>query len=150
MDRTAATTYLTEEYQELAADAKFTTQQTTDAYSTALDMALRQLGVDESDLATADVAQADVIKYIALMNYYALKRFVRLLAVRFDVSFPGPVSAKRSQAFEQVRRLYAEAEAEVVNLGFNVGAGGFQLGRVTLDFNEPSLPEEFSLPAWWF
>jgi hypothetical protein len=150
MDRPAATTYLTEEYRELATDAKFTSQQTTDAYNTALDMALRQLGFQETDLATADVAQADVIKYIALLNYYALKRFVRLFAVRFDVSLPGPVGAKRSQAFEQVKQLYAEAEAEVINLGFNVGAGGFELGRLTLDFNEPSLPEEFSLPAWWY
>ncbi len=44
MDRTSANAYLTEEYRELATDAKFTTQQTTDAYSTAIDMGLRQLG----------------------------------------------------------------------------------------------------------
>lgn len=137
MDRTTATAYLTNEYQELATDAKFTTQQTSTAYSTALDMSLRFLGYQESDLATADV-QAPILSYIALMNYFTLKRFSRLLAIRFDVEITGALKASRSQAFAQVEKLLIDAEMECINLGFQVGGiSAFQMGRITLDFLEP-------------
>jgi hypothetical protein len=66
VDRTAATTYLTQQFRELATDAKFTTQQTSDAYDNAIDMALRYLGIAETDLATADVVQSAVLKYIGI------------------------------------------------------------------------------------
>ncbi len=137
MDRTTATNYLSNEYAELATDAKFTTQQTSTAYSTALDMALRFLGYQESDLATADV-QAPILSYIALMNYFTLKRFSRLLSIRFDVEITGALKASRSQAFAQVEKLLIDAEMECINLGFQVGGiSSFQMGRITLDFMEP-------------
>jgi hypothetical protein len=140
MDRTAATTYLTQQYRELTADAKFDTQQTDDAYSNAIDMSLRYLGTDETDLATADVEQANVLKYLALLDYFALERFNTLLSVRFDVSFPGPVSAKRSQAFQQVGALLSRAENKLAALGIVIGASGdsVQFGFINLDFLEPS------------
>jgi hypothetical protein len=140
MNRTAATTYLTEEYRELATDAKFSSQQTTDAYSTAIDMSLRQLGVSEADLATADVAQADTLKYLALLNYYALGRFAKLLAIRFDVKAgSGAIDAARPQAFGRVNLLKAEATSELTQYGINVGGvESFDLGWIGLDFNEPS------------
>jgi len=137
VDRTTATNYLSNEYAELATDAKFTTQQTSTAYSTALDMALRFLGYQESDLATADV-QAPILSYIALMNYFTLKRFSRLLSIRFDVEITGALKASRSQAFAQVEKLLIDAEMECINLGFQVGGiSSFQMGRITLDFMEP-------------
>lgn len=145
MDRTAATTYLTQQYRELSVDAKFTSQQITDAYSNAMDMSLRYLGFDETELATANVAQADVLKYIALLDYFALERFSTLLSIRFDVSFPGPVSAKRSQEFSQVGMLLTRAENKLASLGIDIGASGnaMQAGRFNLDFLEPSTVSEF-------
>ncbi|GCE49195.1 hypothetical protein EI42_06002 [Thermosporothrix hazakensis] len=142
MDRTAALSFLQQEYRELAIEAKFTPEQTADAYSTAIDMSLRHLGVAEQDLPTASVAQADTLKFIALLNYYALKRFSRLLAIRFDVELPGPVKASRSQAFDRVQMLLKDAEAELAGLDIQVGGQttqGFQLGRLQLDFLEPGL-----------
>lgn len=137
MNRAAATTLLTTEYQELVVDAKFTTQQTTDAYNLALDMSLRQLGYQESDLPTADVL-SPILSYIALMHYFTLKRFSRLLSVRFDVEITGALKASRSQAFAQVEKLLIDAEMECINLGFQVGGiSAFQMGRITLDFMEP-------------
>jgi hypothetical protein len=140
MDRTAATNYLEQMYRELATDAKFTTDQTTAAYDNAIDMSLRKLNFAESDLATADVVQSDVQKYYALLDYYMLERFNTLLSVRFDVSFPGPVSAKRSQAFNQVSVLLARAENKLATLGIVIGASGesAQFGFINLDFLEPS------------
>src|SRR5258708_40080737 len=109
MDRAAATTWLTSEFADLAADAGFTGGQITTAYSTATDMALRQLGVLETDLPTYDTTQAQVMAYLALLGYYALKRFARLLSVRVAVALPGPTSAQRQQAFAQVNVLLEAA-----------------------------------------
>jgi hypothetical protein len=140
MDRTAATNTLTERYRELTADAKFTTDDTTAAYDAAIDMSLRYLGVAETDLATADVEQANVLKYLALLDYFTLERFSTLLAARFDVSFPGPVSAKRSQAFSQIETLLQRAENKLAALGIVIGASGeaTQFGFINFDFLEPS------------
>lgn len=140
MDRTAATNTLTERFRELTADAKFSSDDTTAAYDAAIDMSLRYLGVAESDLATADVEQANTLKYLALLDYFALERFSTLLAIRFDVSFPGPVSAKRSQAFSQIETLLQRAENKLTNLGIVIGGNGdgVQFGFINLDFLEPS------------
>lgn len=138
MNRTQATTYLTTEYQELAAEAKFTSPQITEAYNLATDMALRQLGYQETDLATADVNQAQVLGYLALLGYYALRRFERLLAIRIDVNIAGSLQAARSQAARQVKILLDDAKAECMSLGFAVGGTQAMVaGRLNLDFLEP-------------
>lgn len=153
MDRTAATTWLTNEFADLATDAGFTSGQITTAYSTATDMALRQLGVAETDLATYDTTQAQVMPYLALLGYYALKRFARLLSVRVAVVLPGPTSAQRQQAFAQVNILMAQAESDLVKLGVDLGQSTWQMGRVNLDFLEPGTIDEFGIPPvgwfWW-
>lgn len=145
MNRTAATTLLTQQYRELAVDAKFTSQQITDAYNAAIDMSLRQLGTQESDLLTIDVQQSSVLKYIALLNYYALKRFSTLLSIKFDVKAgSGAVEAARSQAFKMVATLMEQAAEELTQYGIFVGnVQGFQIGTMTLDFQEPSVLSEF-------
>jgi hypothetical protein len=145
MNRTDATTLLTQQYREIATDAKFTTQNITDAYSAAIDMSLRQLGYQESDLASADVVQSDVLKYIACLNYYVLKRFSTLYSILFDVKAgKGAIDAARSQSYHQLRALLKEAESELVQYGIFVGsAQGFQVGRMTLDILEPSTLSEF-------
>lgn len=144
MDRTAATNYLTQQYRELATDAKLSTDDTTAAYDNAIDMSLRYLNFDETALATADVQQSDTLKYLALLDYFALERFSTLLAIRFDVSFPGPVSAKRSQEFSQVGALLNRAENKLASLGIAIGANGqaMQAGYFNLDFLEPSTVSE--------
>jgi hypothetical protein len=150
MNRTAASLYLTNEYAELATDAKFTSDQLTTAYDTAIDMSLRWLDVAETDLAAADVAQANVLKYLALLNYFALKRFQRLLSIRTDVKIANrALDVSRSQAFSAVSKLLEQAEEELEGLGISI-KNSFEMGRVTLDFQEPSLPNEFAMPNWWF
>lgn len=140
MNRTSATTWLAERYRELVTYAKFTSQNTTDAYNGALDMALRQLGYAESALSTADVPDSSVLKYLALLRYYALDRFATLLTVQFDVEAgQGAIKATRSQAYKAVLSEKSQAAAELTQYGINVGSvESFQMGRVTLDFLEPS------------
>jgi len=145
LDRASAMAYLTEELSELAVDAKFTPTQTTNAYNTAIDNALRKLGFVETDLPTAVVVQADTQKFIKLLEYFSLKRFSRLLSLRFDVKAGnGAVDATRSQAFKQVERLVQESVNELAVLGVIVGGSTFfEMGRIELDFNEPRTLAEF-------
>src|SRR6266516_3711184 len=121
MDRTAATNTLTERFRELTAYAKFTSPQTTDAYNASIDMSLRFLGVQESALSTAVVAQADTLKYLALLDYFALERFSTLLSIQFDVELPGPLKATRKQAFENVGALMGRAENKLASMGIVIG-----------------------------
>jgi hypothetical protein len=139
MDRAAATTFLTSEYAELAGEAKFTTDQANTAYSTAIDMSLRQLGYQEVDLATTDTTQTQTLGYLALLNYYTLKRFVRIFTIKYDVNIANnTVFAYRSQIFKAMQQLLTDAEQECLKLGFDVGGGpSFQMGYLNLDFNEP-------------
>jgi hypothetical protein len=146
MNRAAAKALLTQKYRELATEAEFTTQQTTDAFDAALDMSLRQLGYEETALATADVPQADVMKYIALINYYTLDRFVLLFSINTDLKAgSGAIDISESQIFKQVGALKMQAAAELSMYGIDVGGsgGGYQMGRINLDFLEPSTITEF-------
>lgn len=145
MDRTSAMAYLTSEFAELATDAKFDSNQTSTAYNTAIDNALRKLSFAETDLSTADVVQADVQKYLKLLEFFALKRFSRLLSLRFDAKAGnGALDATRSQAFAHVERLIDDTRGELAQLGIIIGGSNFfEMGRVNLDFLEPSNLAEF-------
>ena len=140
MNRASALTYLTNEFADLATDSGLISGDLTAAYNTAIDNSLRQLGYVEADLSTADVAQTDITKYLALLEYFALKRFVRLLSTRVSVSLPGPASAQRNQAFSQVQSLLNAAREDLADMGIDPGgASSFEFGRLNLDFLEPDL-----------
>lgn len=146
MDRATALTYLTNEFSELATDAEFSNSQTTTAYSTAIDNSLRQLGFFEEDLPTADVVQADVRKYLKLLEYFALKRFARFYSKDFDAKVgSGAVDAKQSQAFAQISALVEEVRSELAVLGVIVGGdnNSFEMGSVNLGFLAHCSPSEF-------
>jgi hypothetical protein len=144
MDRSAALTYLTQNFRELATEVQFTDEQRSDAYSAAMDMSLRDLGYAESDLSAADVEQANVRKYLALLDYYALKRFSRVLSTRVAVSLPGPVSKQANQAFAQVQALLAQAKQELADLGVDIGGtASFKFGRLNLGFLSHRRREEW-------
>jgi hypothetical protein len=146
LDRDKAMSYLTSEFAELAVDAEFTSTQTSTAYETAIDNSLRELGFVEEDLPDADVVQADVRKYLKLLEYFALKRFARLLSIRFDAKVgSGAVDASRSQAFNMVTQLLEEVRSELAVLGVIVGgdSNSFEMVNVNLDFLAHCSPSEF-------
>ncbi len=138
MDRAAATTYLTTEYQELVADAGLSNQQVSDAYNLALDIALRQLGVGEADLPTWDVPDSQVLAYLALAGYYTLRRFVRLLSVRVSVTVAGSLSAARNQAATACKAILDDLKAECAARGYPIDVEQATMGYLNLDFQEPS------------
>lgn len=145
MDRTSATTYLTNEFSDLAKGAKFTSTQISTAYAIAIDNALRQLDYAETDLATADVEQVNIKKYIALLEYFALKRFLKPYGTKVDVKAgSGAVDARKSQAFEMLRQLFADAEADLARLGIPLGGlASFEMGSINLGFLASRTLSEF-------
>lgn len=149
MDRNTALSYLTSEFTELACDAQFSDDQKSAAYTTAIDMALRQLGVAETALPTYDVPQAQVMAYLVLLRYHALRRYASAFSMRVQVSVPGPASALRQQSFQQVNTLLQQAQQDLIALGVDLGnANSFQIGRLNLDFEEPSVTGEYA-SYWW-
>ena len=145
MNRQAASAYLTTEYQEMAADSQLDPAALASAYASVIDTSLRKLGYAESALATADVPGEDMEAYCALLDYYALRRFVRAYAPRTNVSVGSSMNVQRAQAFEQAKRLADEAAALCAALGYPVDAAGttasMTLGFLNLDFLEPSSAE---------
>jgi hypothetical protein len=139
MDRNATLEYLQREYAELVDDLQMDETTLIDAYSNVVDAALRKLGYAETGLLSADES-GDA--YLALLNFYVLRRFVRALATRVDTNVNGALSLSRSQGYKQVKALADEAAVECAALGYPVdGAGHAQamsVGRFNLDFLEPS------------
>jgi len=141
MNRVAATGYLTAEYEAQATDSQMDDTRLAAAYSAVIDSALRKLGIAEAAIATADVGEEDSPAYMALLDYYALRRFARLYATRVNVSVGGALSTNRAQAFDQTKKLADEAAALCAALGYPVDAAGtnaeMSLGFLNLDFLEP-------------
>jgi hypothetical protein len=138
MNRAAAMDYLKNEYEDLSTEANFDADKELRAYSTAIDQALRQLDVPEANLVTADIAEGDIVSYLALLDYFALTRFARVFSIRTDVSVSGAISTSQSQAFKQVLMLRDNAEKRLAGLGLSPSET-ITAGRFTLDFLEPDL-----------
>lgn len=145
MDRASAKAWLTEKFRELSVYAKFTSGQIDSAYSWAIDMSLRQLKFAEADLATADVSDADVLKYLACINYYALDRFATLSTPKYDAKVgSGAADASRSQVFEMIQQLKAQASLELTQYGINIGgSASFEMGAINLGFLASRTLSEF-------
>ncbi len=137
MNRTAALAYVQNEYADIALEAGLDTTPLLQAYNTAIDQSLRGLEYPESQLGTTDVPDSQVIGYLALMDFFVLTRFLRVFALRTDVSVSGSVSATQSQTFKQVQLLRDAAEKRLDGLGLSP-VETFTSGRFTLDFLEPS------------
>lgn len=110
------------------------------SYADDIAQALRRLGVSEADLATAVIADADRGAFLALAEYYALRRFARMLVAKANVSIDGLGSAQYAQMFDNVKELMGEAAASAAGLGYPVDAvPAWGLGSINLDFIEPEV-----------
>lgn len=107
------------------------------AYGGDVSQALRRLGVAESQLSTVEVVDANRGAFLALAEYYALRRFSRKLALKVDSTL-GPMSEKSSGIFSQVEKLMKEAAGEAAGFGYPVDASpAWSLGILSLDYIEP-------------
>jgi hypothetical protein len=138
VNRATALAHLQTEFAAMAAVTGQATDDSAAGYGGALDQALRQLGFAAGDLATADVPDLTTPDYLHLAEYYALARFSRALALSVDVETDVATGKRsRSSLFDKVLKLLDKAGADLVNAGYLVG-GGFEVGRMNLDFLEPS------------
>lgn len=121
MTRSDLLAYLSETYREITETLSISQSDAPSAYSHALDQAFRRLNVAESGLAIAE--SNDVEAAQALGEYYSLRRFRALAAVRVDYPADGNrIMQKRSQLFQQISDLLAEAAERCEALGFSMKA----------------------------
>lgn len=129
-------------YTKLAVIAGCDDQDTKGGFGSAIDSALREMGYTQDELATADVAAADVRAYLALCDYYALKLLKTYLAGDVDIAASaadGQVNKKRSQAYAMTDGLLKDAREEVVRLGYL--ESDFELFKLNADYLEPAAAE---------
>lgn len=141
MNRTEAVTYLGEQFSTIATELGVTATDTAAGYKGPIDAALRLIGTAEGDIAAADVT-SDVPAYLAALDYTTLLRFSRMAAVRVDIEVGEPnVIKKRSQMFKAIGELLKQAKEAAEAAGVIDTANGWTLGRLQLDFLEPSLAD---------
>jgi hypothetical protein len=139
INRTQAAAHLDSQFSVLASEiGQVTTDDTALGYGPDIDQALRKLGKSEDAIATATVANSDAAAYLALAEYYALRRFWRALAIKITMSVDGIGSASESHMFDHLSKLVEEAAEVAAGLGYPVGAvPTWSLGSINLDFIEP-------------
>lgn len=140
--RAQALSYLQNEHANLLKASGVATTDTAGGLGGPLDKAFRALGTVEASLATATVTDAQTPALLALADYYTLSRIWRAVGNRADVGDGRQVLGARSQVFQQVKDLLAEAAATCASYGYPVGAaaaaaGAWTYGSINLDFIEP-------------
>jgi hypothetical protein len=114
-----------------------------------VDSTLLALEVDYSDLPTAEVANADVIKAVTLSRYYGLRAIydAALYRVDYQMSVGAPSASKqenRSQYVRQLEESLKRAKAEADPYLPETGAAAFGFGVIALDHIEPYGVEDAS------
>lgn len=139
--RAEAALYLDTQFGNLAREVmQVTNDDSAVGYGADIDQALRKLSYVESDIATAIVAADYRDVYFALADYYALRRFARLLATKVDIGQAHVREGDRNRVFDNVLKLLEMAETTIEEYGYSVGSGsGWELARLTLDFLEPDV-----------
>lgn len=104
-----------------------------------LDQVFRQLGVQEADLATAIISDANMPAYIALSTYFTLIAVKDAVGPLVDIQATATgVSKNRSQAMPQLDQRIAEAftnASPYFTVSFNWGTG-----YINVDIIEPVDP----------
>jgi hypothetical protein len=138
MNRASAFSYLEDQFKELADNADFSQDDVSHAYSIVIDQSLRALGVVGTDLGTHDVGDSLVVAYCALLDYYALERYMRAFSMSTQVTISRSLQVMRQQVFGHVTELHRQASHKLILLG--VGPVELmQPVRYNLDFLEPDL-----------
>lgn len=139
--RDAVAAYLDTQFSGLAAAVAQTDSSAgSTGYGADVDNALRKLGKTESELAAATVADGTRDDYFALAEYYAARRFWRLLSDRVNMKVDDSQYDYR-YLVANVEKIANEAKAQCVALGYDVQGGGWSAGWLNLDFLEPETAE---------
>lgn len=136
-------TYLQRRYARLLAQATDSTDAQADFTADAVREAFVVTGVltdasvitNQTTWQTATLAQGEDV--LAVARYSLLRVLCEQYAILADVSADMPVVAKKqSQIHAQALLMLADAEAEIAQRGY--GKSAMQMGRLQLDFLEPT------------
>lgn len=102
----------------------------------ALDAALRDLGFAEDDLGDADTDAELNVAFLALTDYYTLDLMSIRAITHVDIEIGSAQShaKKRSQVFDHILKLKAEALEKAKGLGY-LGSD-FVLGEISVNYLE--------------
>lgn len=137
MSRADATSYLAGTLAQLLSDAGLGSTDTAGALKEPIDDALLATGTDYADLASATVANADVVGFRLVLDYTGVLRCYRAIAHRVDVQLDGPQMSKtRSQAVRQLEKLVDDAR-KAAEPHMSAASSDWGFGTIDLDFIEP-------------
>lgn len=137
MTRDDALEYLQNEFPEQIADTGMASDDSVSGFEQVINNALRETGIAKASWNTAVVSEDDEAQFTAFLEFYALRRFTKLLAQNINVTTNGTTAGLKG-AFDNVKALLEMATAEVKRYGFG---GGFSLAYADLDFIEPRVSE---------
>lgn len=142
INRTQAAAHLRAQFDVLASEIGQTSNDdSATGFGPDIDAALRRLGTAQADLAAATVTDANAVAFLALCEYFALRRISRKLA-SYTEWRAGDVVGKENQVFEQVKAMMAEAAEQCAGLGYPMdGTPAWGVSSFTLDFIEPGVIE---------
>ncbi len=132
MDRATALSYLSNEFSEQLSDTGMVATDTSNGFGPVIDNSLRECGYSRIQWPTADVPDISEGRYVAFLEFYALRRFSKLLAQNINIGTNG-TNVSLKGAFDNVKSLLDAATAHVKLYGFG-GTSGWL--RINLDFIE--------------
>jgi len=140
MTRTDAGVHLHISYSAL--ESRLASSLGLDGYASVINAALRDLGFTESELPDAVVEDDGVAGYLALLDYYALLKYLQAAATLTDTVIDG-VPINRSQMIQNIRYLLDNARAVAVGGGWlpdtsAVPVTDMEMGGINLDYLEPA------------
>lgn len=134
MTRAAAATYVAGSFSQLLTDAGMGNADEAGELAEVIDDALLMTGVAYGDLATATVADADVLGFRKVLAYAALLRIADARADRASsVSLDGPSMSKTWNRDSFQKRIDAAKEAAAPY----VVSGEWGSGTIAFDYLEP-------------
>lgn len=139
MTRGEAVIYLSEAWPGLASALGVTATDDAAGWKSAVDAALRALGVATADLAGATVSVADEPTFLALLNVFGARRLLVEATLKVDVSVADVGISKRySQMRDGLAALLALYERDSLVVALVGSVPQMVMGRMTLDYLEPA------------
>jgi hypothetical protein len=127
------------------AEADIANEDSTGNLKEPVDSTLLALGVDYAELATAEVANSDVVKARILARYYGLSAVYDAVLNSVDVQVDAPnVNLRRSQRVANLKAAVDAARAVALPFISVENEGSWFVGSVDLGITQPSCREDYA------
>lgn len=139
MTRANATAFVAGVYAQQLTEAGLTAADDAANLGPVIDEALLTLGTSYDDLATAEVASADVRGYRSLLRYFGLNRIYAAVMHRVNISGGNPSASKSAGDYpKELRAALVELAKDAANYGLVVGPTWQAPTSIGLDIYEPN------------